>query len=58
MVNFWTVIHRVLRDADILLIVLDARMISHTRNEEIEKKVQDTGKPYIYVINKSDLIYF
>ncbi|HYD02787.1 MAG TPA: GTPase [Alphaproteobacteria bacterium] len=56
MTNFWTIIHRVLRDADILLIVLDARMISHTRNIEIEQKVQDTGKPYIYVINKSDLI--
>ncbi|HEY9705691.1 MAG TPA: GTPase, partial [Allocoleopsis sp.] len=45
-----------LSDADILLIVLDARMISQTRNEEVEKKVQKTGKPYIYVINKSDLI--
>jgi ribosome biogenesis GTPase A len=56
MVNFWNVIHRVLRDADVLLIVLDARMISHTRNEEVEKKVLDTKKPYIYVINKSDLI--
>lgn len=56
MVNFWSVIHRVLSDADVLLIVLDARMVSHTRNDEIEKKVHDTGKPYIYVINKSDLI--
>jgi len=46
----------VLRDADILIMVLDARMISQTRNAELEKKIERTGKPYIYVINKSDLI--
>ena len=56
MANYWDLIHKVLRDAEILLIVLDARMISQTRNLEIEDKVQKTGKPYIYVINKADLI--
>jgi ribosome biogenesis GTPase A len=56
MANFWDLIHRVLNEADMLLIVLDARMISQTRNMEIEKKVIKTGKPYIYVISKSDLI--
>jgi ribosome biogenesis GTPase A len=56
MANFWDLIHKVLRDADILLLVLDSRMISQTRNLELEKKVESTGKPYIYVINKADLI--
>jgi len=56
MANYWDLIHRVLREADILLIVLDARMISQTRNLEIEDKVTKTGKPFIYVINKADLI--
>ncbi|RJQ16944.1 GTPase RsgA [Candidatus Woesearchaeota archaeon] len=56
MASYWKIIHEVLRKADILLMVLDARMVSETRNLEIEEKVQQTGKPYLYVINKADLI--
>lgn len=53
--SFWNVVNRVIRQADILLEVLDARMVEQTRNIEIEDKVKSFGKPLIYVINKCDL---
>ena len=54
--NFWEIIHKVISQSDILLIVLDSRMPFATRNIEIERKVENANKPYIYVINKSDLV--
>jgi len=54
MANFWKVVNSVLREADIILLVLDARLIDETRNPEIERKV--VGKPLIYVITKCDLV--
>ncbi|MFP4112534.1 MAG: GTPase [Candidatus Woesearchaeota archaeon] len=56
MPNFWNVINKVIRDADIILEVLDARMIEETRNKEIELKVVRSGKPLVFVINKCDLV--
>ncbi len=56
MAKFWDAVHSVIDEADILLEILDARLIDETRNLEIEKKVLETGKPLIYVINKADLV--
>ncbi|MFW6231159.1 MAG: GTPase [Nanoarchaeota archaeon] len=56
MVTFWNVINKVIREADIILEVLDARSIDKTRNVEIEDKVRDSGKTLIYVMNKCDLV--
>jgi hypothetical protein len=56
MPNFWNVINKVIAEADIILEVLDARMIEETRNKEIELKVAKAAKPLIFVINKSDRI--
>jgi len=56
MPNFWKVVNSVIRDADVLLILLDARLINETRNIEIENKVKTSGKPLIYVITKTDLV--
>ncbi|MBT4540969.1 GTPase RsgA [Candidatus Woesearchaeota archaeon] len=55
MANFWKIVNEVISSADVLLLLLDARMVDKTRNEEIENKVKKTGKPLIYVITKSDL---
>lgn len=53
--RYWNLVNKVLREADIIILVLDARMPLETRNVEIENKVNALGKTLIYVINKSDL---
>ena len=49
-------IDNLIKEADIILEILDARFIEKTRNIEIEKKVMALGKPLIYILNKSDLV--
>ena len=56
MASFWNIVNKVIRESDILLEVLDARMVKETRNKEIEDKVKKSGKILIYVINKCDLV--
>jgi ribosome biogenesis GTPase A len=56
MSNYWRLVNDVIKEANILLEVLDARTIDETRNIEIEDKVRRTGKTLIYVINKCDLV--
>jgi len=53
--SYWKAVKKVIKEADILLLLLDARFVDETRNVEIENKVRATGKPLIYVITKSDL---
>jgi ribosome biogenesis GTPase A len=54
--TFWNVVNSVIDNADILLLVLDARMVDQTRSSEIEEKIIKKQKRIIYVINKSDLV--
>ncbi len=56
MANFWTIVNKVIRESDVLLEVVDARMVDESRNEEIEQKVKQAGKTLIYVLNKCDLV--
>jgi len=53
--NFWAVVAGVISKADILLEIIDARVVDQTRNVEIEERVKNSGKPLIYVLNKCDL---
>lgn len=53
--NFWTVVNKVISEADIILEIIDARAVAQTRNLEIEYKVKKEGKTLIYVLNKCDL---
>jgi ribosome biogenesis GTPase A len=53
--SFWKIVNKVINEADVLLLVLDARLVEQTRNIEIENKVKNMGKPLIYVITKCDL---
>lgn len=55
MASYWEVVDKVIWDADVVLLILDARLVNETRNREIEEKVRSLGKPLIYVITKSDL---
>ncbi len=55
MPSFWRHVNKVLLEAELIIEVLDARMIKETRNFEIERKVEKLGKKMLYVINKCDL---
>lgn len=55
--GFWPIVLNVLRNSDIVLLVLDARMPEIARNSEIVTKVEGMdGKRLVYVFNKIDLI--
>jgi len=55
-IPYWDLIKRIVVESDVVLEVLDARMISLSRNEEVEKLIKEIGRPVIYVVNKSDLV--
>ena len=54
--NFWDIVKDVIHRSEILLEVLDARMVEKTRNTELEEKITKAGKQIIYVITKCDLV--
>ena len=54
--NFWKIVRDVIEDSDVLLLIMDSRMVEESRNHEIETKVAASHKPLIYVINKADLV--
>lgn len=56
MKSFWRHVNKVLQGSEIIIEVLDARMIEETRNIEIENKIKMYGKKILYVINKCDLV--
>ena len=56
MPSYWRHVNRVLKEADLIIEVLDARLIEETRNREIESKVKTLGKKLLFVINKCDLV--
>ncbi len=53
---FWKQVNDVIMRSDVILEVLDARLIDETRNAEIEEKIERQGKKLIHVVNKIDLI--
>ncbi|MFQ5474674.1 MAG: GTPase [Candidatus Nanoarchaeia archaeon] len=56
MVNFWRVVNSVIKEADAIVEVVDARTVENTRNIEIEDKIKKVGKKLIVAINKCDMI--
>ncbi len=54
--GFWFVVERVIREADITLFVLDARMPELSRNPQLEGFTDKYGKPLIMVFTKIDLV--
>jgi ribosome biogenesis GTPase A len=56
MPSFWRHVNTVLKEADLIIQVLDARMIEETRNSELEEKVYASGKVLLYVVTKCDLV--
>jgi len=58
MASFWNLVNHVIEMSDILLLVIDARMVEETRNWEVENKVLSKQKHLLYVINKCDMVEF
>jgi len=56
MANYWKLVNDVIHGSDILLLLLDARLVDETRNSEIEDKIRLENKILIYVITKCDLV--
>ena len=54
--GFWYVVKDIIRKADIILEVLDARMPEITRNKRMEAYAASLGKQLILVINKADIV--
>ena len=55
--GFWPVVLNVLRNSDVVVLLIDARMPEISRNTEILEKVKSMHKKrLILVFNKSDLI--
>ncbi|MBS3087363.1 50S ribosome-binding GTPase [Candidatus Pacearchaeota archaeon] len=54
--GFWPVVLNVLRNSDVVLLVLDARMPEIAANSEIVDKVLKMEKDLVYIFNKCDLV--
>ncbi|MCD6368969.1 MAG: 50S ribosome-binding GTPase [Thermoproteales archaeon] len=52
----WRKVRKIIRNADVVLEVLEARNPMGTRSLKLEKLVSRLGKPLILVINKADLV--
>jgi len=53
---YWDLVKRIINESDIVLEVLDSRVVELSRNEDVEKLVEEIDRPLIYVVNKSDLV--
>ncbi|MCL7413384.1 MAG: 50S ribosome-binding GTPase [ANME-2 cluster archaeon] len=56
MTRYQRISQDVIRKADVLLEVVDARFPDETRNSEVERDIARAKKPFIIVINKCDLV--
>ncbi|MCZ7382223.1 MAG: 50S ribosome-binding GTPase [Candidatus Methanoperedens sp.] len=56
MASYQMMVKDVIKKADILLEVIDARFPDETRNSEVERDVARSKKPFIIVLNKCDLV--
>ncbi|WP_292469009.1 GTPase [Methanolobus sp.] len=50
------IVKDIIKKADVLLEVVDARFPDETRNSEIERELERLNKPFIIVLNKCDLV--
>jgi len=53
---YWELVKRIISESDLVLEILDARLVKLSRNERVEELVREIGRPVIFVINKSDLV--
>ncbi len=56
MTSYKLMVKGVIKKADVLLEVIDARFPDETRNSEVERNMVRAKKPFIIVLNKCDLV--
>jgi ribosome biogenesis GTPase A len=56
MTSYKTLVKDVIKKADVIMEILDARFPDETRNRDIEHEIVNLNKPFIIVINKCDLV--
>ncbi|AKB25577.1 GTPase YlqF [Methanosarcina sp. MTP4] len=56
MTSYKLMVKGVIKKADVLLEVVDARFPDETRNSEVERNMVRAKKPFIIVLNKCDLV--
>jgi len=56
MASYKALVKDVIKKADVLLEIIDARFPDETRNREVESEIVRLNKPFIIVINKCDLV--
>lgn len=54
---YWDVVKRIIEESDVVLEILDSRLVEASRNKHLEKMIADSGRPKIFVINKADLVH-
>ena len=54
--DFSELVDRVIREADILLMIIDSRRIAESINMEVVSKIRRAGKRLLFIINKCDLL--
>lgn len=54
--DLWLQVRRVIREADVVLEVVDARDPYGTRSREVEALARREGKPLVIVVNKADIV--
>ena len=55
-VPYWQRIKETIKESDIVLNILDARLVELSRNAKLEELIKGIRRPIIYVINKADLV--
>lgn len=53
---YWDLIKRIVKESDLVLEILDARLVEMSRNESAEAIINESGRPFVFVINKTDLV--
>jgi len=54
--NYWAIVKNIVRKADVVVMILDARMPALSRNEDLEAIVSNSKKKLFIVLNKVDLV--
>ena len=50
---YWDVVRRIIEESDLVLQIVDARLVNLSLNNQVEDLIKEIGRPVIYVVNKN-----